>query len=219
MERDRLKALQAATFELEGLIELALGREEADALLPLIARKAHSIVTLAGEWERPGEENPVIPAEYGPEPEWEDEPEEEEEEFFGTTEEEYESAEESEEEEEEPEFYGPGDMTEGTEEIIRPEEEVERTKEEERKEKKVVETPAKERRRRLEQFLSINDKFRFRRELFGNSQSLMHDALSRISAMESVAEAEHFAFDSLHLDPDSPDTQAFIEIINQYFAQ
>lgn len=64
---------------------------------------------------------------------------------------------------------------------------------------------------------SINDKFRFRRELFGGSDCAFHDLLSLLETMESLSEAKAYISGEMDWDPESPDVKAFFNIIERYY--
>ena len=64
---------------------------------------------------------------------------------------------------------------------------------------------------------TLNDKFRFRRELFRDSQEEFDDALRVISGMSDVSEAEEYVYDDLCLDPDNEDVKAFMDVIIKHF--
>lgn len=66
-------------------------------------------------------------------------------------------------------------------------------------------------------FFSLNDKFRFRRELFSNSEVVFRDALSLIEAMYDIGEACEYFYADLGWDPESEDVKAFIAVIERYF--
>ncbi|MEZ3590452.1 MAG: hypothetical protein K1V84_05395 [Muribaculaceae bacterium] len=80
-----------------------------------------------------------------------------------------------------------------------------------------VEAPSRDDARSLRQMFTINDKFRFRRELFGNSETEFADTLNLVSAMGSLAEAEDYFYGDLEWDADSEEVEAFMEIITRYF--
>lgn len=80
-----------------------------------------------------------------------------------------------------------------------------------------VEVPSRDDARSLRQMFTINDKFRFRRELFGNSETEFADTLNLVSAMGSLAEAEDYFYGDLEWDADSEEVEAFMEIITRYF--
>jgi hypothetical protein len=71
----------------------------------------------------------------------------------------------------------------------------------------------------LKSLFSINDKFRFRRELFSNSGNEFSDALHLVATMESMEEAEDYFYNDLQWDPDSEDVMDFMSKIAQYFGQ
>ncbi len=76
---------------------------------------------------------------------------------------------------------------------------------------------ARQRAKNLFTAFTLNDKFRFRRELFRNSQEEFDDALNVISQMSTVEEAEEYVYDDLCLDPESDDVKAFMDIIIKHF--
>lgn len=65
--------------------------------------------------------------------------------------------------------------------------------------------------------LTLNDKFRFRRELFENSEKLFADALNTIDAMRSFAEAEDYFFNTLEWDKESEEVAEFMSKLKSYF--
>ena len=65
--------------------------------------------------------------------------------------------------------------------------------------------------------LTLNDKFRFRRELFENSEKLFADALNTIDAMRSFAEAEDYFFNTLEWDKESEEVAEFMSKLKAYF--
>ena len=74
-------------------------------------------------------------------------------------------------------------------------------------------TPA----RRPNLVFTLNDRFRFRRELFSNSDSEMADAINTIGSMHSYDEAEEYFYTDLNWDPENPDVADFMEIIRNSF--
>lgn len=66
---------------------------------------------------------------------------------------------------------------------------------------------------------SINDKFRFRRELFSNNGNEFSDALHLVATMDSMDEAEDYFYNDLQWDPESDDVMDFMGKIAQYFGQ
>ncbi len=67
--------------------------------------------------------------------------------------------------------------------------------------------------RDLRKAISLNDRFRFRRELFGNSDEAMDRALNEVEAMHTPEDARTYFIDRLGLDPKSPDVADFMAII------
>ncbi len=82
-------------------------------------------------------------------------------------------------------------------------------------------TPVKEShiqpRRPISTVFNLNDKFRFRRELFGNSDAQYVECLDMLSAMKSLDEAKEYLFEDLSWNPDNDDAQAFIELLANYY--
>lgn len=69
----------------------------------------------------------------------------------------------------------------------------------------------------LKSAFSLNDTFRFRRELFGNSAAEMTDALHMVEAMHSFGEAEDYFYGDLGWDRESDDVKEFMAIIKNHF--
>lgn len=64
---------------------------------------------------------------------------------------------------------------------------------------------------------SINDRFRFRRELFGNSDRDFNASLDLLCTMETLDEAENYFYNDLEWDPDQPCVKDFMSIVERYF--
>ncbi len=69
----------------------------------------------------------------------------------------------------------------------------------------------------LRKALSLNDKFRFRRELFGNSDVRMTETLALIDAMDSYEEAEDYIFNDLGWDIENTEVAEFMKIVQNRF--
>ena len=69
----------------------------------------------------------------------------------------------------------------------------------------------------LRQAISLNDRYRYRRELFGNSDSVMNETLNLIEAMHSFDEAEDYFYNDLQWEHDSPEVADFMVIIKNHF--
>lgn len=70
----------------------------------------------------------------------------------------------------------------------------------------------------LRQAFSINDRFRFRRELFSNSDLDMNDAINMVESMRTFDEAEDYFYSDLGWDKSVPEVQEFMDIIKRHFA-
>lgn len=64
---------------------------------------------------------------------------------------------------------------------------------------------------------SLNDRFRFRRELFDYSDSDMDDAINVASSMSSAEEIEDYFYNDLCWDENNPDVVDFMRIITSRF--
>ena len=69
----------------------------------------------------------------------------------------------------------------------------------------------------LRKAFTLNDKYRFRRELFGNSDAAMTDALNVIAAMHSGTEAEEYLYGDLGWDEMQPDVKDFMAVVKSHF--
>lgn len=72
-------------------------------------------------------------------------------------------------------------------------------------------------RRPVSSVFNLNDKFRFRRELFGNSDAQYVECLDILSAMSSLDEAREYLLDDLKWDADNEDVKAFLELLANYY--
>ena len=71
--------------------------------------------------------------------------------------------------------------------------------------------------RDLRKAFSLNDRFRYRRELFGNSDVEMNDTLNLVETMHSYSEAEEFFYGDLEWDSESPEVKDFMAVIRNHF--
>lgn len=71
--------------------------------------------------------------------------------------------------------------------------------------------------RDLRKAFSLNDRFRYRRELFGNSDVEMNDTLNLVETMHSYSEAEEFFYGDLEWDSESPEVKNFMAVIRNHF--
>ncbi len=60
--------------------------------------------------------------------------------------------------------------------------------------------------------LTINDKFRFKKELFGGSQTDLDETLHVISSMSTLDEIQSYLFDDLCFDPNDEIVKDFISV-------
>lgn len=66
---------------------------------------------------------------------------------------------------------------------------------------------------------SINDKYRFKRELFANSALDFNTTLAVVASMENFEEAEDYFLNELQFDPSKGVVNDFLEIIRRYFSK
>lgn len=71
--------------------------------------------------------------------------------------------------------------------------------------------------RDLRRAFTLNDRFRFRRELFGNSENRLVEAIDIIDAMNSLDEAEEYFYGDLGWDRESDDVKDFMAIVANHF--
>ena len=72
--------------------------------------------------------------------------------------------------------------------------------------------------RELRNAFTLNDKFRFRRELFGNDNDAFREALRMIEAMSGYDEALTYMRDDLGWDMDSEAAKDFAVIVSNHFS-
>lgn len=65
--------------------------------------------------------------------------------------------------------------------------------------------------------LTLNDQFRFRRELFGNSDDAYRKAVHEIESKNSLKEATDYLVDILGFDLKNDEVKSFVEIIKNVF--
>ncbi len=96
---------------------------------------------------------------------------------------------------------------------------VERTERTIKAEKREYEAPeASKAGEALRKRFSLNDKFRFRREIFGGRDADFSQALDAIAASDNLSDAEDYLYSQLHLDPDDENVKSLVEIISGYFS-
>ncbi|MFG6385976.1 MAG: hypothetical protein K1V80_05840 [Muribaculaceae bacterium] len=65
--------------------------------------------------------------------------------------------------------------------------------------------------------MTLNDKFLFRRELFGGNDAELNDTIELLASMHSFDEVEEYIYDDLQWDRKNPTVVDFMEIIKTYF--
>ena len=76
---------------------------------------------------------------------------------------------------------------------------------------------SRERAKDIFKAFTLNDKFRFRRELFRNSQDEFEETLDVISQMNTFDEAEEYFYNDLCWDADNEDVKEFMDTVRKHF--
>lgn len=184
MERNELEQLLDGIYELEGLVHLALSRDDLPAdLRRLIARKGEMLSSLvsgmyAGEEDKPLEyslspetevlENPEITESY---------------------------------------FREESSVTEP--------EEREDNREMPVEEKGEMKTDGAAPKGRL--VFTVNDRYRFKKDLFRGSDADFNNTLALVASMESFDEAEDYFLNELQWDAGSAEVGDFLDVIKRYY--
>ncbi|MCM1005903.1 MAG: hypothetical protein NC548_64115 [Lachnospiraceae bacterium] len=71
--------------------------------------------------------------------------------------------------------------------------------------------------KKLFSLFSINDKFRFRRELFGGSDVQMRDTLSMLETLPDLDAAFKYCTEALGWKADNPEVKDFLSITQRYY--
>ena len=230
---DEIKSMLREVLELEGLLMVAdsRGDETPDAVFTLIKEKIEQLreYTSCLPDVAVDEQEPVVEPEDEPEYVPEAEPEEEiepepEEELEPEIEAEPEIEEEPEPEPEEelkaePEPEIEPDVEAEPEIEVEPEPEIIKNVDETAPDAIITldEAFIRNKAKDLKSAFSLNDTFRFRRELFGNSAADMNDAIDLVNAMNSYEEAEDYFINDLGWDAESDEVGEFMEIIRNHF--
>lgn len=69
----------------------------------------------------------------------------------------------------------------------------------------------------IRKIFTLNDIYKFRRQLFSNSQEQFSQALSLIESMKSTYEADDYFYNTLKWDKENPDVKDFMSTISAYF--
>lgn len=180
METKDLNQLLDSVYELEGLLHLALSRDELPASLPrLIRNKALAVAALAADIPddrpAPAKYEEAAPAEY-----------------------------------EEPSEAIVEQVPEPSEAVVEHAPEPSEA---------IVEhapEPLEAARVHAPSF-SLNDRFLFIRELFGNDSALFDKAMRTLPGFDSYEEAEVYFYDELGLESDNRQVIRFMAVISNYF--
>lgn len=194
MNKDDLRDLLDNVLELEALIQLALVRDDcSEALLRLIERKKLQLAS-----DKPEElANALAVSET-------------EIDMAGDIEDVTYSY-----EEEEPENEQVATTQEYSEEYKIDTEETEHPQPDgDRQEKEIEENPVKAKGRLV---FSLNDRYRFKRELFDGSDAEFNTTLAFVASMDNYEEAEEYFIDELGWDKGNVVVAEFLEILKKYF--
>lgn len=176
MEKERLEELLDSIYELEGLVHLAIAREDIPDVLPdLIARKSRELASRTTALVQSDDRVDDTAGETSSEIYVDERP-----------------------------------VAEQSDEI-----EVDDSREETPVDERLTEKKAAVTGGRL--VFSINDRYRFRRELFENSDADFNTTLALVASMESYEEAEDYFTVEREWDPAVPAVSDFLEIIRKYF--
>lgn len=80
-----------------------------------------------------------------------------------------------------------------------------------------VDTEKLPERKDIRSFFTVNDKFRFKRELFGNNNIEFTESLNLVQTMRTFDEAEDYFYNDLQWDSESEDVMEFMSIIARFF--
>lgn len=70
----------------------------------------------------------------------------------------------------------------------------------------------------LRRAFTLNDKFRYRRELFGSNDALFADTLDTLTAMTSLDEALDYLYNNLGWDQENDDVKDFVATVTNHFS-
>lgn len=69
----------------------------------------------------------------------------------------------------------------------------------------------------LRRMFTLNDRYRFRRELFGNLDAQMNEVLEMLSAMRTIEEGADYLENDLCWDMSLPEVEEFMNILYRYY--
>ena len=206
-EVDAVQVISPSAVEETAEEEDEVAGSEEDS--PVIIQSLESVVVKEDEEGEAivAEEKPVVIAAAAETAAAEEEEEEEEEEEAAEEEEEEEAAEE--EEEEEGKKEEPAIVEEPVVETVVKEEEP----------KSAVLGESLKLSAGLRHAISLNDSFRFSRELFGGNTDLMNRVIEQISVMSSYKTAVAFLSSKVELNEEKEAVNDFLELLKKYFNQ
>ena len=70
----------------------------------------------------------------------------------------------------------------------------------------------------LRRAFTLNDKFRYRRELFGSNDALFADTLNALSAMHNLDEALDYLYNDMGWDPENDNVKDFVATVTNHFS-
>lgn len=76
---------------------------------------------------------------------------------------------------------------------------------------------ARERAADISKAFTLNDRFRFRRELFRNSDEEFKETLEVIGTMSNMEEAEDYFYNDLCWDSDKEEVKEFMAVVAKHF--
>lgn len=203
---ERLEEIKDVVYELEGLLELArLRREKVQELLPLMQGRLAEINTLFTGINRMGEKpsRPESPVMLEESKVIEEEVLPQENPIEEIAMEEFAEATEYEEKEDSDPSPEPEPEPERTPEVF----------------DIIVNTASPSPKDGPKPAFCINDRFRFRRELFGGSDAGFSSAMDLVATMDNYEEAEEYFIEELGWDPEDPNVADFLAIIERYFSR
>lgn len=198
MNKERLNELLDSIYELEGLVHLALTRDDSPERLPELivkkgeelARHAAAVAKAVSLSPRVTPSSPASPTEEQP--------------LYVVEQEQAETG----------SAVNPSPIEEDMQSVV---ETVFEAVEESYEDAEEVEPQSAEPRGKL--VFSINDRYRFKRELFNNSDADFNNTLALVASMEDYDEAEDYFLGELQWDQKRGEVVDFLEILKRYFKE
>lgn len=198
MNKERLNELLDSIYELEGLVHLALTRDDSPERLPELivkkgeelARHAAAVAKAVSPSPRVTPSSPASPTEEQP--------------LYVVEQEQAETG----------SAVNPSPIEEDMQSVV---ETVFEAVEESYEDAEEVEPQSAEPRGKL--VFSINDRYRFKRELFNNSDADFNNTLALVASMEDYDEAEDYFLGELQWDQKRGEVVDFLEILKRYFKE